>query len=142
MSITKSRFAPKYPAAAPSGAAPAGPKLADALADRDIALVRIRCRADARQRPWHDLVAFTSSFRRVFFDLTDHDTDQTIRAELIAWYIGLHPDVDWTRDHQIDLRSGAVTTAPEAWENGAIPEDDFTFGGGAAVRVAEQPVAA
>lgn len=137
MSVTRSRFAPKYPAATSSDAAPAGPTLAEALADRAVALVRIRCRHNQAQTRYHDLVAFTAEYRRIWFDAEDYNADKAIRAELIAWYTALHPSVDWTRDHQIDLRSGAVQSAPEAWEDGFIPEDDRAYGGGPAVYLAD-----
>jgi hypothetical protein len=127
-----------------AAARPSGPTLAAALADRAVALVRIRSRCDARFKPYRDLVAFTAEYRRVWFDAEDYDADKAIRAGLIAWYMDLHPTVDWRQDHQLVLATGKVQSAPEAWEDGFLPEDDFSFGGSPAMYVpcgtfAEQP---
>lgn len=134
MATTVSRWLPKHLVAAPTSGAASGPSLADALADRDIACIRIRARYDARFRMYHDLAAWTEQFRRVHhLDPAGHDADQTRRAELIAWYLELYPTVNWSLDHQIDLRTGEITAAPDAWEPGFIPEDDLTFNGAPAV---------
>jgi hypothetical protein len=121
-----------------AAAASAAPRvtLADALADREIALIRIRCRADRSFRRYHDLTAFTASFRRLWFHPTDFNADHTARTELAAMVFTAWPTVDWTRDHQIVVATGKIQSAPEAWDNGFVPEDALAFGGGAAVYLA------
>jgi hypothetical protein len=121
-----------------AAAASAAPRvtLADDLADREIALIRIRYRADRSFRRYHDLAAFTASFRWLWFHPTDFNADHTARDELAAMVFDAWPTVDWFRDHQIVVATGEVQAAPEAWEHGSIPEDDLAFGGGRAVYLA------
>lgn len=128
MSTTHSRWAPKTTAAPITGAAPAGPTLAEALADTDMAMIRIRCRHDQRGIRYHDLTAYSAAYRRIWFDVADRDADLAIRAELITMVFNAWPAIDWTRDHQILLATGTVTAAPESWEEGFLPEDDLSFG--------------
>jgi hypothetical protein len=99
------------------------------LADRDIAVVRIRARYDRRFHMWHDLVAWTASYRRVEFDWADRAADQAHRNTLIAWYMELHPQVNWRIDHQLLVATGQIQAAPDAWEAGWLPENDRQFGG-------------
>lgn len=111
---------------------PVGPSLAEALADRGIALIRIRARVDRAGRRWHDLSTFTAAYRRLYFHQTDYAADRAAREDLAAMVIASWPAVDWTRDHQLVVATGEVQFAPESWEHGAIPEDDLGFGGGPA----------
>lgn len=112
-----------------AAARPSGPSLADALADREVAVVRIRQRFDARFRPYHGLTAWSRNYRRIDFDPASPAADQAQRQALIAWYLEIYPDVDWSRDHQLIIATGEIQTAPDAWETGWLPEDDRTFAG-------------
>lgn len=138
MTTTRSRFAPKQPAAAPSGAAPAGPTLGDALADNHPAVLRIRYRRYANGRGYHDLSAYSADGRLIWLD-RDDDTDKLRRTAAIAYVRATFPDVDWTRDHDVHLDDWRVYSTPLAEEDGYLPDVDGTFGGGPAVYLAAAP---
>jgi hypothetical protein len=134
MAVTTSRFAPRYPVAVPSGTA-SGPTVADSLALDGLVLLRIRCRYDRRFKARHEVLGFTVTFGRLTFE-------PEVQAVLFADAQADFPGIDWRLDHQIWLTTGCIHAAPDAWEDGFIPEDTRTFGGSAPVYVATTPTLA
>lgn len=116
-------------------AASAAPRVtvADALADTTAVLLRIRYCRDRNGRPYHRLDAYTAGFREIRFDELNAANDALRRTALIAYVRGTYPDVDWTRDWDVDLTTRCVHRAPDAWETGALPEEDGCFRSAVAV---------
>lgn len=121
MSTTASRWLPKSPVA-PSGAArPAGPTVAEVLDPAGVTALRVVCHWDrAFQRRW-TVVGYTGRFDRINYSNAD-------QGLLFAWLREQHPGVDWSHDHHADLSAGTIHAAPEAWEDGFLPDDDGSFG--------------
>lgn len=116
-------------------AASAAPRVtvADALADTTAVLLRIRYCRDRNGRPYHRLDAYIAGFRAIRFDELNAANDALRRTALIAYVRGTYPDVDWTRDWDVDLTTRCVHRAPDAWETGALPEEDGCFRSAVAV---------
>lgn len=120
-----SRFAPK-PSAPRVGAAarPAGPTVADTLDLDTLTLLRFRCHYNAAFNRRLEVVGFGEYAGRI----SRLPLEAAVQTDLIAWATARWPRVDWSLDHDVRLSCGHVTAAPEAWEDGFIPEDDGHFG--------------
>jgi hypothetical protein len=134
MAVTVSRFAPRYPVAAPSGAA-SGPTVEQVLDRKGVIVFRIRSGYDQRGIRRHHLRAYTAAFDVIEFDYADPAADHAIREALLRLMFEQYPHIDWTRDHDVYLADGRILRSPEAWEDGYVPSDDQTFGGAPAVHL-------
>lgn len=131
--FSRPRLNDRRPAAASSGAAaPAGPTLAEALAEQP-AVLRIRYRRYSNGRGYHDLTGYAADGRLLLWLDRDDDTDKLRKTALIAYVRASYPHVDWTRDHDVHLDGGHVYSTPLAEHDGYLPELDGTFGGSAPV---------
>lgn len=114
------RFAHVRPVA-PSGAArPAGRTLADALRDPAVVL-QVTVAWDRADRPVWTVSAWTGRFEPIALD-------PVTRERLFTQWRERYPAIDWWRPHQVDLRTGAVGSAPGLGDDGYIPQDDLSFG--------------
>jgi hypothetical protein len=141
MSTTRSRFAPKFPVAVPSGTA-SGPTVEQVLNRKGVVVFRIRTGFNARGIRWHELRAYTAGFDRIEFDYADARADNAIRLALLRLLFETYPRIDWTRDHDVHLGDGRILQSPEDNEPGWLPDEDRQFGGSAPVYVATTPTLA
>lgn len=109
-----------------AAAASAAPRVsvADTLDLDTLTLLRFRCRYDAAFNRRLEVVAFGEYAGRI----SRLPLESAVQADLITWAVAKWPRVDWALDHDVRLSCGHVTAAPEAWEDGFIPEDDGGFG--------------
>lgn len=107
-------------------AASAAPRVtvADTLDLDTLTTLRFRCRYDAAFNRRLEVVGFGEYAGRI----SRLPLEAAVQADLIAWATARWPRVDWSLDHDVRLSCGHVTAAPDAWEDGFIPEDDESYG--------------
>lgn len=89
-----------------------------------ITVVRLQLKYTRHHRPYRHVQAWTAKFWNLGLDRDAIDViDLLIRSS--------HPDIDWRFDHDWHLDTGMLRCSPRVVDNGYIPEDDKTFGGGA-----------
>lgn len=98
--------------------------VADTLDLDTLTLLRFRCRYDAAFNRRLEVVAFGEYAGRI----SRLPLEAAVQADLIAWAVAKWPRVDWSLDHDVRLSCGHVTAAPDAWEDGFVPEDDGGYG--------------
>lgn len=109
-----------------AAAASAAPhvSVADTLDLDTLTRLRFRCRWNRNFQRHLEVVAFGE----VAGCISRLPLEGAVQANLIAWAQARWPRVDWSYDHDVRLSCGHITAAPEAWEDGFVPEDDGGFG--------------
>lgn len=94
--------------------------------DPSIAVVRLQLKYTRNDRPYRAVIAYDAEFWQLGLDRD--------AAEIIDLLVrGRRPDIDWVVDHDWHLDTGVLRRSPGVADDGYIPPDDKTFGGGSPV---------